>query len=910
MRLGTKLLIAFLCVGVIPFSVVGITYMLKAGNALSEQAFGQLESMRAVKKAHIESFFKERHSDMGVLLSTVDALRKEAFEKLAAVQETKKAQLTDLFDGMKTQLRILKEDDFVKLTMEELLSTFAFTGGNIESAEVKAIIDRLDPRMKGVMKDNGWKNIYLMDNLGSIIYSFNRGTDLGLSIPQSELSNQGIGKAFKAAQKAEPRSVIMTDLEPYAPLGGEPTGFMMAQILDETEKVRGYIAFQIPQDQINKIMLRRNGMGKTGESYLVGQDNRMRSDSFLDKKGYSVDASFKNGTTVNTEAVNRALAGEKGQQVIISYNGNPVLSCWDVVDVGDGVRWAIISEIEVAEAFCPVDKQGDEYFAKYAKLNGYEDLFLFNPDGYCFYTVAKKADYQSNFINGEFSDSGLGKLVKKVIDTQQFGFADFEPYAPSEGAPAAFIAQPVVHEEKIEVVVGLQLSLTAINSVMQQRQGMGETGETYLVGPDKLMRSDSYFDPVNHSVKAAFANPEKGRLDTEASREALAGITDQRILLDHSGNRVLSAYTPVKVGNTKWALIAEIKEDEAFASVKTLKWLIGLVAIIGIAAIIGVALLVTRSISKPINRIIGGLNEGASRVSSASGRVSYESHMLAEGATEQAASIEETSSSLEEMSSMTKQNADNAHQADNLMKEANQVVGQANESMKDLIVSMEDISKASEETSKIIKTIDEIAFQTNLLALNAAVEAARAGDAGAGFAVVADEVRNLALRAADAAQNTADLIESTVKKVNDGSDIVTKTNEAFERVAGSASKVGELVSEIAAASNEQAQGIELVNKAVSEMDKVVQQNAAGAGESASASEQMKAQAEKMKQMVDELVALIGEGLNSGTDNDVLDNENQEESIATQTEKQLPAHRAEMVDPEEIIPIDDSDFKDF
>ena len=163
---------------------------------------------------------------------------------------------------------------------------------------------------------------------------------------------------------------------------------------------------------------------------------------------------------------------------------------------------------------------------------------------------------------------------------------------------------------------------------------------------------------------------------------------------------------------------------------------------------------------------------------------------------------------------MTKQNAESANQANNLMSKANQVIGNANNSMTELTTSMEEISKASEETQKIIKTIDEIAFQTNLLALNAAVEAARAGEAGAGFAVVADEVRNLALRAAEAAKNTADLIEGTVKRVKDGSEIVTKTNEAFTEVATSASKVGELVGEIAAASNEQAEGIDQVNKAL------------------------------------------------------------------------------------------------
>ena len=140
------------------------------------------------------------------------------------------------------------------------------------------------------------------------------------------------------------------------------------------------------------------------------------------------------------------------------------------------------------------------------------------------------------------------------------------------------------------------------------------------------------------------------------------------------------------------------------------------------------------------------------------------------------------------------------------------------------------ISKASEETSKIIKTIDEIAFQTNLLALNAAVEAARAGEAGAGFAVVADEVRNLAMRAAEAAKNTADLIEGTVKKVQDGSLLVATTNDAFSQVKESTTQVGNLVSEITEASKEQSSGIEQVNIAISEMDKVVQQNAANAEE--------------------------------------------------------------------------------
>lgn len=210
-----------------------------------------------------------------------------------------------------------------------------------------------------------------------------------------------------------------------------------------------------------------------------------------------------------------------------------------------------------------------------------------------------------------------------------------------------------------------------------------------------------------------------------------------------------------------------------------------------------------------------------------------------------------------EMSSMTRQNADNAGQANALMSKTSQVVSTANQSMEQLTASMLEISKASEETSKIIKTIDEIAFQTNLLALNAAVEAARAGEAGAGFAVVADEVRNLAMRAAEAAKNTASLIEGTVKKIKDGSELVKKTSSEFSLVAESSSKMGELVGEISAASAEQAQGIEQINRGIGEMDKVVQQNASNAEESAAASEEMNAQAGQMKIFVRDLAEIVG-----------------------------------------------------
>jgi methyl-accepting chemotaxis protein len=285
------------------------------------------------------------------------------------------------------------------------------------------------------------------------------------------------------------------------------------------------------------------------------------------------------------------------------------------------------------------------------------------------------------------------------------------------------------------------------------------------------------------------------------------------------------------------------------------------VIVLNLVIIIGMFLMTKKIVIRPLIKIIENLYTSSNHVFSASHEVSSASHQLADGASDQAASIEETSSSLEEMSSMTRQNAENANQANILMTEANKVVKRANLSMEKLTEAMAAISKSGEDTSKIIKTIDEIAFQTNLLALNAAVEAARAGEAGAGFAVVADEVRNLAMRAADAARDTAELIEKTVHKVGEGTDLVNTTNKDFHEVEENSGKVTSLVDEISSASNEQAEGINQVNTAVAEMDKIVQHNAASAEESASASKELSSQSEVLKSLAVKLSAFVGHNQN-------------------------------------------------
>lgn len=415
------------------------------------------------------------------------------------------------------------------------------------------------------------------------------------------------------------------------------------------------------------------------------------------------------------------------------------------------------------------------------------------------------------------------------------------------------------------------------------------TMNNYLAKFEKSIQSDQ--------VRKEFALVKESLANYDTVKEkvislALANQNEQATKLFYS-----EALQPAKIANDHIDNLFQMKEsvglqrsDEYSANASRAMIIMIIVIIVAVIVAVGLGLFISRLVSSPvrklvetadkiadgdlnvtieqnsrdeigilassfrrmtdnINEVMTNIHAASDQVASGSKQVSESSIVLSQGATEQASSVEQLTASVEEISSQTKRNAEGANEANILADTARENALQGNNRMKEMLKAMDDINESSGNISKIIKVIDEIAFQTNILALNAAVEAARAGQHGKGFAVVAEEVRNLAARSANAAKETTDMIEGSIKKVEGGTRIANETASALNKIVEDVAKVANLVGDIAVASNEQAVGIAQINQGITQVSHVVQTNSATSEEAAAASEELSSQAELLKEQV-------------------------------------------------------------
>lgn len=473
---------------------------------------------------------------------------------------------------------------------------------------------------------------------------------------------------------------------------------------------------------------------------------------------------------------------------------------------------------------------------------GYLGMGVITPDGNARYPDGSAASlgdrgYFREAMNGNAVFSDI--IISRVINQ-----------------PVSIVAVPIRGDrEQVQGVLIARLDGNLLSEITDNIR-YGQSGYSYIIDSTGTLIAHGNRDFVmdqRNFITESRTNPEFALLAAMFQRmiRGESGFDEYNFM----GSDRFFGYAPIP--GTNWSIAVGAQRADVLHALVTMRWNILLVFLVCVMVGMILVALLSRSITNPLKRAIETLSAGASQVSSASGQVASSSQSQAEGASQQASSLEETSSALEEMASQTRQNAENADQAEKAVKETSKMVQGGVLSMDRMSTAISEIKSSAAETSKIIKTIDEIAFQTNLLALNAAVEAARAGEAGKGFAVVAEEVRNLAKRSAEAARNTSELIEKSQENANNGVSVTEEVSTQLLAVQESSNRINTLISEITAASKEQAQGIEQVNIGVAEMDKVVQQNAADSEESASAAEELSSHAAEMERVVAELEVMAG-----------------------------------------------------
>ncbi len=468
----------------------------------------------------------------------------------------------------------------------------------------------LHPVMRNFLERFGYYDIFLVEiESGDVIYSVFKELDFTTSLRDGPYAETHFGEAFRRASELErSEDFVLVDYAPYLPSYEGQASFIASPIFNGEEKV-GVLIFQMPVERINRIVSERTGLGVTGESYLVGRvgdailyrSNRQRSGQTI-------------GERASGEEEQRVVAGERGFSSRTGSGGEHQLVGHVPLEI-PGLNWGIITSITSSEVFSPriTGEEGD-FYSKYVESNGYDDLYMITPQGEVIYSVARADDFGTNLLDGDYSDTSLGELIRKVVGNGRYGIADYAPYPPADGAPVAFVAQPYTRNGETEVVVALRLGVEGINAFMGERSGMGESGESLLVGPNGKMRSDSLIAPGSHSVVASFQQPERGVIETDSVRDVFENRgVGSGTTIDYQNREVIEAWTPVELGDgIFWALLSKVDQDEAFASAQRLQWLMVAALLLTLLVTAFVALRISTTFSRPIialSEVMQGVRE-------------------------------------------------------------------------------------------------------------------------------------------------------------------------------------------------------------------------------------------------------------------------------------------------------------
>jgi len=784
LKIAQKLPLAMVVSALLVSAGVGIASYLIGSNTVDQMSVRQMQTLANERAKEFQIYLRTIEADVVGTASTDLAF--------GAARDLTVAWGSMLIAKPPLDPMATLRSNYIELNpnppgQKQALDTPAGDGVKKTSYEFQHV--KINPIFRKQLERRGYADMFLFDLKGNLVYSVMKNDDFAKNFAEGgEMADTGLGRAYRAALGlGEPGQVAFTDVSLYAPAGG-PASFLATPIFDPRKKLMGVLAVEMPVAAINAMMQNKDNLGQTGESFFVGEDYLMRSDSSFSEPDDILSTRYEN------PIVTAALGGVEGEGTTTDYRGTEMIATATPVEF-NGARWAMVTTIAEAEAFAPVVEMRDMMLMVGAGL-----LVLAAAGGYLFSRTMTRPITR---LTGTMDALAAGKLdveVKGADRSDEIGAMAKAVQVFKENAGK------MTEMTEGERAASLQRRADRATMMGQLQRAFGEVVDAAIAG-DFAKRviadfPDAELNTLAGSVNALVATVERGLGETGEVLAALA--------------------------NTDLTRRVEGNYDGAFLQLKT----------------------DTNAVAEKLGEIVVGLKDTSRSLKTATGEILSGANDLSERTTKQAATIEETSAAMEQLAGTVIANAERADDASKAAAGVTRTAEEGGAVMRRATEAMERITSSSGKISNIIGMIDDIAFQTNLLALNASVEAARAGDAGKGFAVVAVEVRRLAQSAASASSDVKVLIEQSSTEVSGGSRLVLEAAGKLEAMLVAARSSNDVMDAIAKASREQAASIEEVNAAVRQMDEMTQHNAALVEETNAAIEQTEAQAVELDRIVE------------------------------------------------------------
>ncbi|HLA83573.1 MAG TPA: methyl-accepting chemotaxis protein [Thermoguttaceae bacterium] len=803
-KLRTKLSLAFLFVGLLPAGIIGGISLSKAKTAVSDEAMSKLRAIREMRKSQIEGFYRQCADDAKEMGSNPFVV--QAFNDLDSALD-----MASMESGEPLQ----------SLGKGEYQAPKPYRSAHEE------VIDAL----KAYTESGRYTDVcFIRADKGQVVFSIEKNSDFG------KLLTEGASVLTKVWQAAKTGEVVVSDLVPYLPTGGYPVQFVAAPI-KEGKEILGVVALQISRGAIEQMMGARAGLGESGETYLVGPDYQMRSDSYLDKRQsltanrkplFTVNTSFAKGVTCATDATRAVFDdSEAGNRVIRSYHGGKVLSAFTPVEVNAGLTWALVVEMDESEALGSITSIRNVIGLTVVGLGVFVVVLAFflagaivGPIRQCVDSVIALAnqDYTvKTDVHGTDEIGQMAEAINRSIDATKKAFEEIQEAAEREKQFQAEQAE----EARLRAEAERRQSKEAeekVSRILHVANLVGRRDYSEQIG----VRGEDALGQLAEGLQQFFN--ERQETERRAEQVALAEREAAEILR-RKVDRLLEVVGAAAEGDLTKEVVIEGDEpvDELAAGIKRM---------------LG-----------DLSNIISQVTESAAQFNEGSRVIAESAQQLAHGAQTQSSGVDQISASIEELAQSINGIKESTTEADAVARRTSQLAEEGGAAVRKSVEAMELIRSSSAQIAEIIQVISEIASQTNLLALNAAIEAARAGEHGMGFAVVADEVRKLAERSNQAAGEISLLIKESTQRVEEGAHLSEETGRALSEIITGVEATAGKISEIAEATVQQAANAQEVSLSIRNVAEITEQSATGSEEMASGSKELGMRANELRDLV-------------------------------------------------------------